>query len=87
MPKGENKDPKPAFGGKAGCSLRVLGNEENPGEGLLSIGNYMALDHSRGAAVYLWECGGTARRPLPQEASAEQGGDESAASHSSKYNF
>ena len=31
----------------------MLGNEENPGEGLLSIGNYMALDHSRGAAVYL----------------------------------
>ncbi|MGB9929048.1 MAG: ATP-binding protein [Methanosarcina sp.] len=34
-------------------TLRVLGNEDNPGEGLLSIGNYMALDHSRGAAVYL----------------------------------
>ncbi|WP_269850015.1 hypothetical protein [Methanosarcina horonobensis] len=34
-------------------TLRVLGNEENAGEGLLFLGNYMALDHSRGAAVYL----------------------------------
>jgi len=53
MLKGENKDFRPAFGGKVPGTLRVLGNEENPGEGLLSIGNYMALDHSRGAAVYL----------------------------------
>lgn len=53
MLKGENKELRPAFGGKIPGTLRVLGNEENPGEGLLSIGNYMALDHSRGAAVYL----------------------------------
>lgn len=53
MPKVENKDPKPVFGGTPTSSLRVLGNEENPGEGLLAIGNYMALDHSRGAPVYL----------------------------------
>ena len=49
----ENKELRPAFGGKITGALRVLGNEENPGEGLLSLGNYMALDHSRGAAVYL----------------------------------
>ncbi|MFZ2498109.1 MAG: ATP-binding protein [Methanosarcina sp.] len=53
MSKGENKELRPAFGGKVPGTLRVLGNEENCGEGLLSIGNYMALDHSRGAAVYL----------------------------------
>jgi DNA helicase HerA-like ATPase len=53
MQKGENKDLRPAFGGKITGKLRVLGSEENPGKGLLSIGNYMALDHSRGAAVYL----------------------------------
>ena len=53
MPKVENKESRPVFGGKITGALRVLGNEENPGEGLLSIGNYMALDHSRGAAVYL----------------------------------
>ncbi|MCO5381978.1 MAG: DUF87 domain-containing protein [Methanosarcina barkeri] len=53
MPKVENKESRPVFGGKITGTLRVLGNEENPGEGLLSIGNYMALDHSRGAAVYL----------------------------------
>ena len=53
MPKVENKEFRPVFGGKITGTLRVLGNEENPGEGLLSIGNYMALDHSRGAAVYL----------------------------------
>lgn len=53
MLKGENKEFRSAFGGKVPVTLRVLGNEENPGEGLLSIGNYMALDHSRGSAVYL----------------------------------
>jgi len=53
MQKVENKELKPAFGGKLAGTLRVLGNEQNPGKGLLSIGNYMALDHSRGAAVYL----------------------------------
>lgn len=53
MQKGENKDLRPVFGGKSTGKLRVLGSEENPGKGLLSIGNYMALDHSRGAAVYL----------------------------------
>lgn len=29
----------------------MLGNEENAGEGLLFLGNYMALDHSRGAVL------------------------------------
>ncbi len=53
MQKVENKDFRSVFGGKIAGTLRVLGNEENPGKGLLSIGNYMALDHSRGAAVYL----------------------------------
>lgn len=53
MQRLENKEFRPAFGGKVPGTLRVLGNEENPGEGLLSIGNYMALDHSKGAAVYL----------------------------------
>jgi DNA helicase HerA-like ATPase len=53
MQKVENKGFKPAFGGKLAGTLRVLGNEQNPGKGLLSIGNYMALDHSRGSAVYL----------------------------------
>ncbi|MGB4160620.1 MAG: DUF87 domain-containing protein [Methanosarcina flavescens] len=53
MQKVENKQPRPAFGGKVTRTLHVLGNEENPRKGLLSIGNYMALDHSRGAAVYL----------------------------------
>ena len=49
----ENKEFRPVFGGNVTGTLRVLGNEENAGEGLLSIGNYMALDHSRGAPVYL----------------------------------
>lgn len=53
MPKVENKELRPVFRGKNTGTLRVLGSEENPGRGLLSIGNYMALDHSRGAAVYL----------------------------------
>jgi DNA helicase HerA-like ATPase len=53
MLKGENKEFIPAFGRKFNGTLRVLGNEENAGEGLLFLGNYMALDHSRGAAVYL----------------------------------
>lgn len=53
MPERENKDFKPSFGGKLGGTLRVLGNEKNTGEGLLFLGNYMALDHSRGADVYL----------------------------------
>lgn len=53
MPKVENKELRPVFWGKNTGTLRVLGSEENPGKGLLSIGNYMALDHSRGAAVYL----------------------------------
>ena len=53
MQKVESKEYKPAFGGKIAGKLRVLGNEQNPGEGVLSIGNYMALDHSKGAAVYL----------------------------------
>lgn len=53
MQKVENKQLRPTFGGKVAGTLHVLGNEENPGKGLLSIGNYMALDHSRGAAVYL----------------------------------
>src|SRR5690606_29763495 len=53
MQKVENKQPRPALGGKVTRTLHVLGNEENPRKGLLSIGNYMALDHSRGAAVYL----------------------------------
>ena len=49
----ENKEFRPVFGGNVTGTLRVLGNEENAGEGILSIGNYMALDHSRGAPVYL----------------------------------
>ena len=53
MQKIESKESKPVFRGKNTGTLRVLGSEENPGKGLLSIGNYMALDHSRGAAVYL----------------------------------
>ncbi|MHB8103148.1 MAG: ATP-binding protein [Methanosarcina sp.] len=53
MPKVENTEFRPALRGKVVGTLRVLGNEKNTGEGLLSIGNYMALDHSRGAAVYL----------------------------------
>jgi DNA helicase HerA-like ATPase len=53
MLKTEDNECRFAFKGKITGSLRVLGNEENPGEGLLSIGNYMALDHSRGAPVYL----------------------------------
>ncbi|AKB80400.1 Bipolar DNA helicase [Methanosarcina horonobensis HB-1 = JCM 15518] len=53
MSERENKDFRPAFGRKFNVTLRVLGNEENAGEGLLFLGNYMALDHSRGAAVYL----------------------------------
>ena len=48
-----SEDLRPVFGGKITGKLRVLGSEENPGKGLLSIGNYMALDHSRGGAVYL----------------------------------
>jgi hypothetical protein len=53
MPKLENEELKSVFGGKTKRKLRVLGSEENPGKGILSLGNYMALDHSRGAAVYL----------------------------------
>lgn len=53
MLKVENKEPRPAFEVKFAGALRVLGNEDNLGRGLLSIGNYLALDHSRGAAVYL----------------------------------
>ena len=53
MQKIESKESKHVFRGKNTGTLRVLGSEENPGKGLLSIGNYMALDHSRGAAVYL----------------------------------
>ncbi|WIM44698.1 ATP-binding protein [Methanosarcina mazei] len=53
MHERESKDLRPASGGKFGGTLRVLGNEENNGEGLLFLGNYMALDHSRGADVYL----------------------------------
>src|SRR5659263_240946 len=53
MPKVENNEFRPVFGGKITGTLRVLGNEENPGEGLLYIGNYLALDHFRGAPVYL----------------------------------
>lgn len=53
MSERENKEFRPAFGGKFGGKLRVLGNEENAGEGLLFLGNYMALDHSRGTEVYL----------------------------------
>jgi DNA helicase HerA-like ATPase len=53
MPERENKEFRPAFGGKFGGTLRVLGNEENAGEGILFLGNYMALDHSKGAEVYL----------------------------------
>src|SRR5512136_2397379 len=53
MPEVENKELRSIFGGKIAGKLRVLGSEENPGKGLLSLGNYMALDHSRGAAVYL----------------------------------
>lgn len=53
MPERKDKDFRPAFGGKLGGTLRVLGNEENAGEGLLFLGNYMALDHSKGADVYL----------------------------------
>lgn len=53
MLKIENNELRPVFGGKGFGMLRVLGNEENPGEGLLSLGNYLALDHSRGAPVYL----------------------------------
>ncbi|AKB26887.1 Bipolar DNA helicase [Methanosarcina siciliae T4/M] len=53
MPEGKNKKFRPVFGGRLSGTLRVLGNEENNGEGLLFLGNYMALDHSRGAAVYL----------------------------------
>ena len=53
MPEGENKEFRPASGSKYSGTLRILGNEENTGEGLLFLGNYMALDHSRGAAVYL----------------------------------
>ncbi|HII78856.1 MAG TPA: ATP-binding protein [Methanosarcina sp.] len=53
MPERKNKDFRPTFGGKLGVTLRVLGNEENAGEGLLFLGNYMALDHSKGADVYL----------------------------------
>lgn len=53
MPERENKELRTVFGGKFGGTLRVLGNEENNGEGILFLGNYMALDHSRGAEVYL----------------------------------
>lgn len=53
MPKLESEEFRSIFGGKTKGKLRVLGSEENPGRGLLSLGNYMALDHSRGAAVYL----------------------------------
>ncbi|MDQ1252298.1 MAG: hypothetical protein QG646_1419 [Euryarchaeota archaeon] len=53
MIKTENNEHRSVFGGKITGTMRVLGNEENSGEGLLSIGNYMALDHSRGAPVYL----------------------------------
>jgi DNA helicase HerA-like ATPase len=53
MSKLGSEDLRPVFGGKITGKLRVLGSEKNPGKGLLSIGNYMALDHSRGAAVYL----------------------------------
>lgn len=53
MSERKNKDFRPTFGGKLGVTLRVLGNEENAGEGLLFLGNYMALDHSKGADVYL----------------------------------
>jgi DNA helicase HerA-like ATPase len=53
MQKVESKEFRHVSGSKFTGTLRVLGNEESQGEGLLSIGNYMALDHSRGAAVYL----------------------------------
>ncbi len=53
MHERENKDLRPILGGKFGGTLRVLGNEENAGDGLLFLGNYMALDHSKGAEVYL----------------------------------
>ena len=52
MPNVENTEFRLAFKGKVVGTLRVLGNEKNPGEGLLSIGNYMALDHSRGCLLY-----------------------------------
>lgn len=52
MPKVESKDLRPVFRGKITGKLRVLGSEENPGKGVLSIENYMALGYSRGAAVY-----------------------------------
>jgi uncharacterized protein len=53
MPKVEYKEFKPVLVGNITGTLHVLGNQENKGEGLLFIGNYMALDHSRGAPVYL----------------------------------
>ena len=53
MLKVGNKELRPAFEVKFAGALRVLGNKDNPGKGLLSIGNYMALDHSRGAPVYV----------------------------------
>ena len=53
MPERENKEFRPASGGKFSGALRVLGNEENNGKGILFLGNYMALDHSKGAEVYL----------------------------------
>ncbi|MDM7918532.1 MAG: DUF87 domain-containing protein [Methanosarcina sp.] len=53
MPERESKELRPASGGKFGGTLRVLGNEENNGKGILFLGNYMALDHSKGAEVYL----------------------------------
>ena len=37
----------------ASGKYRILGNEENMGEGLLFLGNYLALDRSKGAPVFL----------------------------------
>lgn len=37
----------------ASGKYRILGNEENRGEGLLFLGNYLALDRSKGSPVFL----------------------------------
>ncbi len=42
-----------SFTKTAAGKYRVLGNENNGGEGLLFLGNYLALDRSKGAPVFL----------------------------------
>ncbi|MDD4496685.1 MAG: DUF87 domain-containing protein, partial [Methanosarcinaceae archaeon] len=53
MIEGSKKNPESSYRATVAAKERVLGNDENPGEGRLFLGNYLALDRSKGAAVFL----------------------------------